>query len=402
MLQKTLLARVSLPSGTFLKTWKDITFNGFTKTLNGGPGECVIQYAVPFDYDGADLREGNDVELVIADKDTMVPSNDQFGTRTIYKGYVSLIERNIDAASETVTVHLLGYYTLLALDVLKDGSQTVLYSHDESPAGLTTNSVDQNSADIGTMVRAVVDRFNLENTPGRIFYEASDIPDSGTAVTYSFIQQTYREAIDVLKEMAPPNVYWYVDERGRMTFKEVPSTPTHTFALGRHISNVRVERSLETVRNVVLLTYAASEGASYKHYEDSSSIGRYGRRTERIFDEGLIETDAADAAGAKFLAENAEPSTKLTATIIDNNSSDDMRGMDIEDIQPGHTCRFVSFSSTLSDIFRDNMLITSVTYSLGAVQIEVEVIKSGLLDLQAKQGKQIGNITKLFTPQSYS
>jgi hypothetical protein len=123
-MKKTLLARVLLPNRTFVTTWENITISGFTKQLNGGSGECIIRYAVPFDYDGADLREGNEVELIIADRDTrpLITQDGMYGTRTVYRGYISLIKREMDQGGEIVSVHLLGYYTLLGMDVLKSGS----------------------------------------------------------------------------------------------------------------------------------------------------------------------------------------------------------------------------------------------------------------------------------------
>jgi len=400
MLAKTILARVSSPTGTFLTTWKDIDFRGYTKQLNGGPSECIIDYAVPFDYDGADLREGNDVELVISDADTQLADVEDgtYGARPIYRGYISLIERTIDGTSERVRVHLLGYYTLLSLDVLKSGSQTTLYSVD--PAGLTTTSGDLEPADVGLMARTVLDRFNTEHGTGKVFYDVDDVPDTGSDATYVFNQKTYREALDILKSLAPANVYWYVDETGRFSFKAPSSTPDHRFIFGRHFSKVYVDRSLEKVRNVVLIW---DGDTTYKQYTDPASIALYGRRTERINDYGISDVDAANALGAKFLAENKEPGVKLTCTIVDNNNEQGL-GYDIESIQPGDTCSMQGFSSTLSDIFRDNMLITSVRYSLGSVEIEVELNKSGLVDVQARQGRAIADIGSggLGVPATYS
>lgn len=400
MLAKAILARVTSPSGTFLTTWKNIDFRGYSKQLNGGPSECIIDYAVPFDYDGADLREGNDVELVISDADTQLAAVEDgtYGARPIYRGYISLIERNIDGNNERVRVHVLGYYTLLSLDVLKSGSQTTLYSVD--PAGLTTTQGDLEPADIGLMVRTVIDRFNAEHGTGKVFYDADDVPDTGTDATYVFNQKTYREALDILKSLAPANVYWYVDETGRLSFKAPSSEPDHRFIFGRHFSKVYVERSLEKVRNVVLVW---DGDTTYKQYTDPASIALYGRRTERINDYGISDEDAADAAGAKFLAENKDPGLKLTCVIIDNNNAEG-KGYDIESIQPGDTCALQGFSSTLSDIFRDNMLITSVRYNLDYVEIDVELTKGGLLDVQARQGREIADIGSggLGIPASYS
>jgi hypothetical protein len=393
--KKIVYARVSSVSGTWLANWLNIDFQGFTKTLNGGPGECIIKLAVPFDYDGAELLVGNDVQVFLADKDSAA-SDDPAGTRIIYKGYISMIERDIDATTDSITVHLLGYYTLLALDILSSSATTTLYSNNTS--GLVTSGGSQNAADIGHMVRQTIDLFNAV-TPGHISYDIVGIPDTGTTAKYTFTQRTYREAIDVLKDLAPANVYWYADEKGVVTFKATPTTPTHTFIFGRHLSKVRVEKALEKTRNFVLIDNGS--GGLYYHYTDASSVAQYGRRVEHIHDYAIADIGAMNAAGAKFLAENSAPSVKVVATIVDNNGNDYL-GTDIEDIAPGDTCRFIGFSSSLSDIFRDNMLITSVSYTLDSVQIEVEIVKHGLLDLQNRQANRINNLNGVNTPATYS
>ena len=43
---------------------------------------------------------------------------------------------------------------------------------------------------------------------------------------YQRLMARMREAIDAMKELAPPNVYWYTDETGRFRFQPMPTTPT--------------------------------------------------------------------------------------------------------------------------------------------------------------------------------
>lgn len=94
-------------------------------------------------------------------------------------------------------------------------------------------------------------------------------------------------------------------------------------------------------------------------------------------------------AGATFngVVDNVSVKEKLGTQSITTSI-----GADIEEIQPGETCRFVGFGSTLSDIFRDNMIITKVTYNLDSADIEVEIVKSGLIDFQNRQGSLIADL----------
>lgn len=401
--KKTIFGRVSLASGQFAAIWSNIGFDSFTKELNSGLGECVVTLDVNFDYDENDLAVGNDIELWISDCDTTdgVGETDGFNARMVFKGYTSLIERDASGTTESVKVHILGYNTLLAIDILKNGSQTTLYSN--TSAGLTVTSGSQGAADIGLMMRAVIDRFRAE-TSTKIWYRDSvyDVPNTGNTASYTFEQKTYRQALDYLKSLAPANVYWYIDELGKLTFGAKPSTNTHTFVFGKHFSKVHVEHSIETVRNVLML-WDGNSGGTYKHYEDATSIALYGRRAQPANDYGIAASGAADAIGAKFLAENKSVNVKVTATIIDNNGQEGA-GYDIESIQPGNTCKFVGFSSSLSTVFQDAMLITKVTYFLDRVDIEVQIQKSGLIDFAQIQATQLAAINSggLGIPVSYT
>jgi hypothetical protein len=399
--EKQLLINIYTPTEDFITTWTKADFGGFTKELNAGPSECILTLDRVFDYSGPDLLLGNQVELRVADRDTVLNPSDT-SSRVIYRGYISLIERQLEGSRERVSVHVLGYYTLLALDILKNGSQTTLYS--EGSDGLTVTSGDQEPADVGLMARAILDRYRAENSGTSINYDADDIPDTGTTATYSFQQKTYREALDALRDIAPPGTFYYIDEVGKVQFKTKPTTPTHNFIFGRHFNSVRVEHSAEKVRNAVLVWNGQSAaGQVYKAYEDTVSIGAYGRRAVAIKDFGVNDEDAADLLGSRALADNAVPDLTIKCTIIDNNG-DPGKGYDIESVQPGHTCSFFGFAPGFDDIFRENMLITNVRYSLESIELQVELMKTGIVDVQRLQGRQINDIASggLGVPTTYS
>ena len=388
-MRERIQAIVSNPDGTYIDTWDPFRFDGFSAEINGGPGECVIRLSLPFDYAGKDVLEGNSIELRVSDADAAsYPGID--ATIVLYRGYISFVERDVQENAEGITVHLLGHYTRLGVDVLKSGSQTTLYS--ESSAGLTTTSGSQTASDIGKMVRAVMDRYIAETTNPQLSYDASDIPDTGTTATFRFERTTYRQALDSLLLLAPYGTYYYVNELGKLKFGQKPSTPTHRFVFGKHFNRATITRSLETLRNFVLVWNGDNGSPIYKHYQDDDSIALYGRRVATINAYGIDSSDAADLMGAQFIAANKTPEVRVRATIIDNNPDSDL-GYDIETIRPGDTCSFHNFNTDLAPIFQENMLITKVDYTLDKAIIEVEVTRSGLLDFQARQSRDIGELT---------
>lgn len=390
LFKKQIIINIYSPSGVFLSTLPNFTFEGFSKELNGGLSECVLTTDKIFDYSGTDIILGNDVEIRIIDKDTVTAlATEGSNSIIIYRGYISMIEREANGQQESVVIRLLGYYTLLSLDILKNSTQTTLYS--DTTNGLTTSS--STAADIGLMVRAVINRYIAETVSPKLSYDVDDIPLTSTTANYVFEQKTYRESLDILRSMAPAGIFYYINEIGKVTFKTKPTIPTHKFIFGKHFNKVHVEHSLEKVRNFALIWNGKQAGDSiYKHYEDIDSVAIYGRRVQVDNDYGITNSNAMDLLGARFIVDNKLPDVKVTCKIIDNNLDENM-GYDIESIQPGDTCSFYGFSTGFDDIFQDNMLITAVNYTMDSVEIVVEIIKSSLLELQRKQETAIKDIS---------
>lgn len=394
---KKVFVKVYRPDGTFLKLWTNAIFGGFSKEINSGLGECVLKLAEKFDYAGQELLEGNFVKIFIADKETITQPN---GELMIYSGYISQVEPVVDFTNEYILVRLLGHSTNLALDVLKNGTQTTLYSY--YTTGLTTNSALLDAADVGLMMRAAVDRYRAENTNPQISYDQASLPLTSTTQKYIFCQKTYKEAIDELRLLAPIGYYFWIDEFGLVNLKSKPAAPTHTFILGKHFSSIKPVRSIETVRNVLLL-WNGLTGASgiYRQYKDDVSIAQFGRRVERITNYGLRDTAGFDAVGNKFIDENKDIDISVTFDICDNNDetrldagSNPITGYDIESIQIGDTCKFVGFNSSQADIFKENMLITKIDYKLNKVSVTIKLSRTSLTDWTKLNSQSIDNSIK--------
>lgn len=391
---KNISIRVNRPTGEFIREWHNATFDGFSKEINSGLGECLITLGEKIDYADAGLKVGNIVDILISDNDTGTD-----GFVKVYSGYISMIEPMIDGYRESIIVHAIGHYTKLSLDILKSGSQIVLYSN--TTDGLSTDDPAE-EADTGLILRTIIERYIAENTNPMIHTTLSSIPTTAETATYTISMKTYREAIDSIVSMLPTGYFWYCDENGLFSAKAKPSTPTHTFEFGKHFKAIRIERSIEKVRNFLLI-WNGETGVSqvFKKYENAYSITQYGRRFESLVDYGIDDTTSADKIGARFIADNKDPSIKLVCEIMDNNF-DSVNGYDIESINPGDTCRFVGFEASLTDILEDNMLITKVDYLFDKVIIEVELRKSGVVNWQSKTASRVRDLASYNVPESYT
>lgn len=394
-MKKNVLIKVYNNAGGFIGVWKDAKFEQFTKEINGGIGDCTVELGKEFDYTGSDLKLGNHVEILISDTDTLT-SVDKF--RVIYAGYISMINARAKGSVEGITITLLGHYTKLATDILKNSTQVKLYS--DTSAGLATTA--GGAADIGLMMRAVIDRYIAETTNPKISYNTTTIGLTSTTAEYFFEMKTYREAMDKLASLSPEGWYYYVNELGCVYFKRKPTTATHRFIFGKHFSVINVQTNVEKLRNA-LLFWNGEVGASqvFKLYSDAGSIAQHGRRMEKYYDYAIGSATEADLIGAKFIAENKNPEVKLTCEILDNNE-DTNKGYDIESINVGDTCMFEGFDPLMAELFTDNMLISRVVYSLDKVEITVEAVKSSLVDWQSKTSKDVDDLSSTGSPETYS
>jgi len=382
---KNITIRVSKPDGTFITNWDNATFENFTKEINAGLGVCEIKLGEKFDYQGSELKLGNTIEILISDKETLdLPE----GYLLVYSGYISMYRPWVKGKKEGITVFVLGHYTKLALDVWKNGTTTTF---DYDP-----------KEDVSVMFADLMDRYIAETTNSKLSYTGATIETSGAEGVYLFEMKTYREAIEKIKSMAPANWFWYVDELGLVYFKVKPTTATHTFVFKQHFSEVKVERSMEKIRNAMLFWNGEDAPDDiYKLYEDDASILQFGRRLETYFDYKVGDEATADLIANKFIEEAKVPAVKVVCEIIDNNE-DAVNGYDIESIQPGDTCNFKGFDEQFADIFEENMLITKVVYSLNKVILTVEVHKAGLLEWQEQTSRKVEDSYSSGSPTTYT
>lgn len=367
-IEKNVTIKVYHPTGEFIKTWTNAKFVGFTKEINAGLGPCTIELGEEFNYSGNDLELNNEVRVIISDGDN--------AEKVIYSGYISRYIPWVEGPWEGITVTLLGYYTKLSQDLWQDT---------KSVPGTYTTTKDYNgdATDIGSVFRTVIDRYNAENKNSKFLYTNQTVATTSTTTEYEFAMLTYREWIDILRKLAPANWWWYVDQDNYVHFQSHPTTATHEFIFGKHFTSVRIERSMEKLKNTVYWLAIEWDGVNtlYKKYSNTLSTADYDRRAIKVRDDRIQDITDADKMAEGFVTEHKDPDIKVTVEIIDNNEVKDMLlGYDIESIDPGDTCTFKGFDETYADVFKENMMITKVDYGLDKATITVEPMRTGIVN----------------------
>ncbi|HUX55114.1 MAG TPA: hypothetical protein VMV56_11915 [Williamwhitmania sp.] len=366
--------KVYKSNGNYITSWADASFDGFKKTINGGLGECKIKLARQFDDFGEndDVKLNNKIEIICSDGDT--PSTGM----KIYSGFISNYTPYIDGNSEGVEITLLGYVSKLGTSILKNSTQIELKT--DTAAGLTTGAT-ASAAEARDVVTAIIDRYQTEAKNPIINYSTTSTEDSGNTFTYTFNAKKYNEALDICREYAPSNWWWYVGADNVLKFKPKPNLADHKFVFGKHFKAIKVEKNMENVVNRVLFSSGDNPDTQIlKIYSDTDSSDLYDDRWEVVTDNRVSVSETADNAGESTLAEKKNADVKTTIEILDNNGNPN--GYDIESINPGDTCKFLNLNTITSQTFSGNMVIRSVDYTPDKVVIEIE-------SLSVSAGKEI-------------
>ena len=379
-MSKTITIKIFNPAGEFIGVWENAVFKSFTKKLNSGMGDCTIVLGKEFEWEDSTLRENNEVQIYVSDKDTTTLVN---GERKIYSGYITDYVPIIDGGKENITVNVLGYHTKLSQDIYKNGKTVV---------------IQKTAEDVGIIAKNIIDRYQAENANAKLYYTDYSVINTRTTATYEFIQNYYLDAINTTLGMSPADYFWYVDENNLFYFRDRPSTATHEFIFGKDFKSIKINHSMGKIYNALLLSAPdVIAGDLLKLYTDENSIDLYGRRIYKITDNNITDVTTADLVGNNFIENNKNPVTSVEIEILDNNF-DNSFGYDIENISPGDTCLFRGFTAETSDLLGDNMLITSVNYTLDKVSVTIQPSKSGLINLVVLNKKGLEEINNSKEP----
>lgn len=345
-LRKTLLGERSADS--HLKS--DPSFH---TRINGGQGELVLDLKAPFD----DFDEGTTVDFLNVVKLYAVVKDDALKTQTtslIYTGYISRYEPYVQQGGEEgVRVTCLGLASLLTKSYFSDGDFTVTRS----------------SEDPTVTGKAIIDHFNSVFSGSLIGYDSSSVPATvGTSITYTFTDQKWFDCLTTVGKLAGTNWWWSIDRDGKYNFQAKPSTPTHTFVIGKNVESLVCPKDSEKVINDV---YVRRSGGTETHYTDATSQSTYGtgspatgKYTTVITDTSIPDATTADQRGNKELNDKKDAAVKATLVVNSN--------YDLESIRVGQTCKVTHFLRANTFFGSQNMLIVGLSYSPDRCALELE------------------------------
>lgn len=234
----------------------------------------------------------------------------------------------------------------------------------------------------------------------KLNYTGDSIEDSGDSITYTFAGMNYRNAFNKNLELAHTadrSWYWYIDENHVVFFKKSPTTATHTFVVRKDVKKIVVHKSVEKLRNKILLWNSQTGGGQiFAYYKDDDSIVTYRRRTALQTDSRIGTTTEADAVGNRFLVLNKDPSIRTVLTL----SSDTF---DLTTINPGETCKIRGLDTESQETFSDNMVIRKITYrdNMTVADLEVEDLQPEVSDAVRNLEREVLGLQNASLPTEY-
>lgn len=316
-------------NNVYTATWTKevISEPRFKSTINGGPGELIIELGRNFDDFGEDddVKLNNKVEMYCVDKDS--PNG-----VLLYTGYISGYKPQIRGVSETVQIVVLGYVAEFQRIILRDGG------------GATT--VTYNSYDPANILKDVIDKYRALG--GSIRYTPSSIQATNTTVSYTFNTNTVKEAVDKIIELCPEGWFWRVDADGIIYLSNKNIEADHIFSLGLEVENLDTFRRLEDITNRIFFV-GAGDPALFRLYENTGSDDAYGPYEKKVVDQRVSVVGTAQTISNREINTKKDPEIRSTFTIIDNNGPRN-NGYNIESVKPGQTLKVNNLRANVQTI----------------------------------------------------
>lgn len=328
-----LLGSVSLSQITTLG-WVDFTFATPISILD------TTDYFIDLVAGGAINRGGS----------TLTVGYETTGTYSDGKLYEHLIETTYTGKGYTST------------DTWTETDHDLIFSIKTS-TGAVGNQF--NSYDPSDIVRALLNGF--KSLGGNLSYTADSIQNTGSVVSYTFKFNTYFDALKKCVELSPANWFWAVNPgSGIVSFKQKPSTVSHTLIKGKHLSNFEISQSLESMKNSVYFTGAETDGVNLQVNElNTLSVSTYGQWLELATDNRVTDTDSANIIVSGILSEKSQPRFSVSNVTIPSTV------YDITTFEVGQSVGFANFNGIINSL---QLQIMSIVRTPDYATLALEVL----------------------------
>lgn len=402
---KVYLYKVYDPDGNYIETWKDVVSDlTFTHEINTIGSTTMVELARNSDTlgvtttplqteDGQNILTEDDQTILVATESrnqvgsgSSVDYNNRVDVVAYYGGVEPLLTEDgeviLTEDGEPILAELgapngrrvfTGFISEINSRYGNTEStmvQLTSYGFDLDQFPVTTaynnntTTVAFNSYDPSEIVRVGIDRFAqtaaLEQTSYTMRTDTS-IVSSGTVVSYTFRNNTYKELLDKTLELLPSNWYYRVGLGDNTVYvRERSVDPQHLFYLGKHIKALDLKGSILDVVNHTLFT-GGGDPALYVERKEAPA-NRTRRGLEIMSDARVTLQSSAEIISEGKIEEANKLQYRTTIEVL-------TKQYDIESIQVGETIGFRNFGNYVDEL---TMTVVGLAYTPDVVQLQLE------------------------------
>lgn len=312
----------------------------FNAVKNGGLGACNLEFNVKIDDFG-----GLESVIVPMNEFRIYEITDEYPLgKKIYSGFLDSFKPRLKQGKETTVVKIFGYASALGFDEFRTagGSSTVSYS----------------ATDPGQMARDIITRA-AELYP-QLNFDSSSIPLLGWTTDYDFDNISWKDALDLVQQMAGTGYYWYVDQENKVYLLEKSSSAEKEYTIGYDVQEFEADIKTGHIKNRIIFKWS---GGTLSPKTDATSIDNYGQRTERVDGSSVTSSTAADIQAQYYLDSKKEK--KVVGELVINSRAT------FHDIRPGQTVKVLALKEGQA-LYSDNMQIENMNYTAEAVKLQLE------------------------------
>lgn len=284
--------------------------------------------------------------------------------RRVFSGIILDYEANY-GDQEYVSVTLASYGVDLSNEIIQDGSShTTVAFTGASPESIVKNILDTN--------------------PGTMTYSSGSLGSTALSINQTFQLNTKVEGIQAVYNQTDNGWYWY----GNVADNNVYMLPfntvaDHTFVIGKHINNVQIKRSLESLRNTVYFVGGDTGGGIplYKKFTLGSSVTAWRKGVNRVTDRRFTDATSSTRYGNKILGRYGLPIYTTTVSIPSEV-------YDIETISLGQMVAFSGFGN-----FVDSLLlpVVNIDYTPHLITLQLGDLLDRIQDIVIETSDALQN-----------
>jgi len=377
-----LLYKVYQEDGTFVETLNDVISDiSITKEINGGDGPFTITLARKID----DFGEGTDIDFNYRVKVYLFDSFNPTG-KLIANGYIISYEPYLNGNEEGLTITCLSAISKLSNDYYRLGTSAVA---SELGVELADMRADE-------MMTSVVNHYRSIETNSMIGAPSGLTQTTDNAGNlFDFTLRLFnKKHLEALKEIAKyfarykSNGYWFywrINTAGNLEVKNISQTATHKFTIGKNITSISGQKTIEGLVNRVY--FWNEKGTTSSEYlklttDDTDSQNEYDIVSEYINDSSVTNATAAGLLSSARVYDNKDPKVKIK---IELNSD-----YDLSSIEPGQTCQIFNLKNNPYKLGEDKVLfIHSITYEVDKATLEIAEAADDFTDMVEEERNRL-------------